>query len=260
MNDESKIDLEINVAFQKANVEVEVRAFSKSLDMSESSYEIASPINANSNAPFFNSKKTKLINGRADFYYAPKIESLGSVEVIYGDTEFPPTSLIKDLGNLRIIAGNADFQGTKFLKTLKNLKTIAGYANFRNSQIENLGNLTTVLGDVEFFGSKVKDLGNLTTVLGNAYFNNSQVENLGNLTTVSGKIYVDDGYSPNPSRVTKEQIELHLKMMKEINIIKKGLYYISNGKVFIKPSVLVDNQHFFIRDLKFNDNGTIAMK
>jgi len=48
--------------------------------------------------------------------------------------------------------------------------------------------------------------------------------------------------------------------MNAINLIRKGLYYISNGKVFIKPSVLVDNQHFFIRDLKFNDKGIIQLK
>jgi len=51
--------------------------------------------------------------------------------------------------------------------------------------------------------------------------------------------------------------------MNEINLIRKGLYYISNGEVFIKRNDVgvkkVDTQ-FFIRDLKFNDNGTIAMK
>jgi len=53
-------------------------------------------------------------------------------------------------------------------------------------------------------------------------------------------------------------------MMKEINIIKKGLYYISNGEFFIKRNDVgvkkVDYTHFFIRDLKFNDNGTITLR
>ena len=48
-------------------------------------------------------------------------------------------------------------------------------------------------------------------------------------------------------------------MMNEFNIIRKGLYYISKGKVFINRND-ADYKHFFIRDLKFNDNGTIAMK
>ena len=119
-NIEKQIQDSENLQFYfKNKITNEIADFAKSLDIRESSYEIAAPINGNSNAPFFNSKKTKLINGRADFYYAAKIESLGSVEVIDGDTEFPPTSLIKDLGNLIIIGGNADFQGTKFLKLLK---------------------------------------------------------------------------------------------------------------------------------------------
>jgi hypothetical protein len=76
---------------------------------------------------------------------------------------------------------------------------------------------------------------------------------LRNLSYIGGDILA------NGNKLTKEQIELHLKKINEINLIRKGLYYISNGEVFINRND-ADYKHFFIRDLKFNDNGTIALR
>ena len=225
----------------KINIENQIAAFKKTLKPDEIATSVAD----------FNPKKTKLIDGLANFEYS-KIKNLGSLTIVRGRADFED-SQVENLGNLTTIGGTAYFGNSK-VKNLGNLTTIGRTADFRSSQVENLGNLTNIGGAAFFINSQIKNLGNLTTIYGTADFSDSQIKDLGNLSYIGGNI------SANGNKLTKEQIELHLKKINEINIIKKGLYYISNGKVFIKPSVLVDNQHFFIRDLKFNDNGTIAMK
>ena len=201
------------------NIENQIAAFKKTLKTDE----IAT------SEQDFNPKKTKFINFNVEYI-----------------------NNIKNLGTLEVINGYAYFRNSQ-IENLGNLTTIRGSAYFGNSQVKNLGNLTIIGRNADFENSKVKNLGNLTTIGGTAYFDDSQVQNLGNLSYIGGNI------SANGNKLTKEQIELHLKMMNEINIIKKGLYYISNGKVFINKND-ADYKHFFIRDLKFNDNGTIAMK
>ena len=208
----------------QGQIENEIEDFIKTLKPDEIAESIAD----------FNPKKTKLIYG-VNFRFHP-ITDLGTLEVIYGNADFKK-SQVQNLGNLTTINGEADFRDSK-IKNLGNLTTIGGDADFRSSQVENLGNLTTIGSFVDFSDSSITDLGNLSYIGGNIY--------------------------ANGNKLTKEQIELHLKMMKEINLIRKGSYYISNGEVFIKRNDVgvkkVDYTHFFIRDLKFNDNGTIAMK
>ena len=273
---ENELDKQIELI--KKQVEKKITAFKKTLKTDE----IATSVSA------FNPKKTKLIECHANFRYN-QVTDLGTLEVINGSANFGD---VENLGNLTTIYGEADFRDSK-IKNLGNLKIISSHADFKEIQVKNLGNLTTILGTADFEFSKIKDLGNLTFIGVNAYFKGSKVkdlgklktigwdanfgdsivENLANLTTIVGaanfsdtKItnlgnlsYVGNDIYANGNKLTKEQIELHLKMMKEINIIKKGLYYISNGKVFINRND-ADYKNFFIRDLKFNDNGTIAMK
>ena len=254
----------------KINIENKIAAFKKTLKPDE----IADLLTD------FNPKKTKLIYG-ANFRFH-QITDLGTLEVIDGTADFSD-SQIKNLGNLTTIGGNASFRSKDLMtesqvENLGNLTTIGGSADFINSQIQNLGNLTTIGGAALFNYSQIENLGNLTTIGGAALFNNSQIENLGNLTTIGrdavfqdsqvtnlGNLsYIGGDIYANGNKLTKEQIELHLKKINEINLIRKGLYYISNGEVFIKRNDVgvkkVDYKHFFIRDLKFNDNGTIAMK
>jgi hypothetical protein len=175
--------------------------------------------------------------------------------VIDGNAYFK-NSEVENLGNLKFIVGAANFVDSK-IKDLGNLKYI-GAVNFNYSKVKDLGNLTYI-GDYAYFSnSQIKNLGNLITIGGDADFQNSKVENLSNLSYIGGYIY-EDG-----NKLTKEQIELHLKKINEINLIRKGLYCISNGYVFIKRNDVgvkkVDYTQFFIRDLKFKDNGTITMK
>ena len=133
------------------------------------------------------------------------------------------------------------------------MTTVIGNAFFNSSQVENLGNLTTIGGDAHFEDSQVTDLGNLTTIKGDAHFRDSQLTDLGNLSYIGGYIYA------NGNKLTEEKIRRHIKNINEINIIRKGLYYISKGKVFINRND-ANYKHFFIRDLKFNDNGIITLR
>ena len=225
----------------------------------------------------FNPKKTKLIEdtsyGWADFTDS-EITNLGTLEIISGGADFT-NSKIKDLGNLKIINGDAKFFRTK-IKNLGNLTIIGGTAHISDTEIKDLGNLTAILSHAKFMNSQVENLGNLTTIIGYANFENSQVTDLGNLSYVGSDIYA------NGNKLTKEQVEQHIKKINEINIIKKGLYYftnrikqnqakskystlhlISNGEYFImkgKSNTENNYKHFFIRDLKFNDNGIISVK
>lgn len=224
----------------------------------------------------FNPKKTKLIDGNADFTDS-EITDLGTLEVINGEARFEG-SKIQDLGNLKIINGDAKFYRSK-IKNLGNLTIIGGMAHISDTEIKDLGNLTAILAHAKFMNNnQVENLGNLTTIIGYADFRNSQVENLRNLSYVGSEIYA------NGNKLTKEQVEQHIKKINEINIINKGLYYFTNRIKYnqekSKYSTLhyisnVNNEHFtikgktnlenkykyfFVRDLKFNDNGEIAMK
>jgi hypothetical protein len=247
----------------KINIENQIEDFRKTLkpdEIAESEQD-------------FNPKKTKLIDGAADFEKST-IKDLGTLEVIIGNAAF--FRYIKNLGNLTIIGGNSDFQNTK-VENLGNLKIIGRSANFQNSQIKNLGNLISIGGTANFEDSKVENLGNLTTIGRDAFFPNSEIENLGNLTTIEGIAYFEGsqvqnlgnlsyigGFYANGNKLTKEQVEQHIKNINAINLIRKGLYYISNGEVFIKRNDVgvkkVDYTQFFIKDLKFNNNGTIELK
>jgi hypothetical protein len=266
---------------KKANFEIKIIKQINELKKTLKPDEIATSV------ADFNPKKTKLIEDTsygygymiADFTDS-EITNLGTLEIINGGADFR-NSKIKDLVNLKIINGNAHFNASK-IENLGNLTIIGGTAHIGDSlgisdtEIKDLGNLTAILSHAKFMNSQVENLGNLTTIIGYADFRNTQFENLKNLSYVGSDIYA------NGNKLTKEQVEQHIKKINEINIIKKGLYYftnrikqnqakskystlhgISNGEYFIMKGISnTENnyKHFFIRDLKFNDNGTIAVK
>ena len=98
----------------------------------------------------FNPKKTKLIDGDADFRNTQVI-NLSQLTTIGGHADFRD-SQVTDLGQLTTIGGYADFEDSE-ITDLGNLQSIGGWANFRNTQITDLGKLEYI-GEIIYFGNR----------------------------------------------------------------------------------------------------------